>query len=73
MVSQFIFVKKNISIITITLDSINYIMSTIIMFVVVWFLSINFMPSLLNTLIITFTGALIYLILLLLLRDKMLF
>lgn len=73
VVSQFIFVKKNISTITIISDSINYIISTIIMFIVVWLLSINFTPSLLNTLIITFTGALIYLILLLLLRDKMLF
>lgn len=72
-VIMFCFIRKNISRREILKSSIKYLISGIIMFVPCFMLGRILEPSIINTFIIVFTGVVVYLICLILLRDEFFF
>lgn len=72
-VIMFCFIRKNISLREILKSSIKYLISGIIMFVPCFMLGRILEPSIINTFIIVFTGVVVYLICLILLRDEFFF
>lgn len=72
-VIMFCFIRKNISLREILKSSIKYLISGIIMFVPCFMLGRILEPSIINTFIIVFTGVVVYLICLILLKDKFFF
>ena len=66
---QLIFVKDEINPIKILSASIKYFISGFLMAVVLYFIGINLLPSLTNTLILTLIGAFVYFLLLFILKD----
>lgn len=72
-VIMFCFIRKNISLREILKSSIKYLISGIIMFVPCFMLGRILAPSIINTFIIVFTGVVVYLICLILLRDEFFF
>lgn len=72
-VIMFCFIRKNISLREILKSSIKYLISGIIMFVPCFMLGRILAPSIINTFIIVFTGVVVYLICLILLKDGFFF
>lgn len=72
-VIMFCFIRKNISLREIFKSSIKYLISGIIMFVPCFMLGRILAPSIINTFIIVFTGVVVYLICLILLKDGFFF
>ena len=72
-VIMFCFIRKNISLREIFKSSIKYMISGIIMFVPCSMLGRILAPSIINTFIIVFTGVVVYLICLILLKDGFFF
>lgn len=72
-VIMFCFIRKNISLREILKSSIKYMISGIIMFVPCFLLGRILAPSIINTFIIVFTGVVVYLICLILLKDGFFF
>lgn len=72
-VIMFCFIRKNISLREILKSSIKYLISGIIMFVPCFMLGRILEPSIINTFIIVFTGVVVYLICLILLKDGFFF
>ena len=70
---MFCFIRKNVSIREILKSSVKYLISGIIMFVPCFILGRILEPSIINTFIIVFTGVVVYLICLTLLKDKFFF
>ncbi len=66
---QLVIVRKELSICTILKSSVKYLIAGVIMGVVLFFESIWFPPSILYTLLMVASGAVVYLLSLLLLRD----
>ncbi len=72
-VIMFCFIRKNISLREILKSSIKYLISGIIMFVPCFMFGRILAPSIINTFIIVFTGVVVYLICLILLKDGFFF
>lgn len=72
-VIMFCFIRKNLSLREILKSSIKYLISGIIMFVPCFILGRILEPSIINTFIIVFTGVVVYLICLILLKDEFFF
>lgn len=71
-ISMCLMIKENISIKNILISSWKYLLSSIIMFVIVFFTSSKLSSSIINSLILMFIGAITYVIFLFLLRDSLL-
>ena len=69
-VIMFCFIRKNVSLCEILKNSTKYLISGIIMFVPCFVLGRILEPSIINTFIIVFIGVVVYLICLILLKDK---
>lgn len=72
-VIMFCFIRKNISFVEICKSSVKYLISGIIMFVPCFILGRILEPSIINTFVIVFTGVVVYLICLILLKDGFFF
>lgn len=70
---MFCFIRKNVPLREILKSSIKYLISGIIMFVPCFILGRILEPSIINTFIVVFTGAVVYLICLILLKDEFFF
>lgn len=69
---QFWYLRKDIDVLGVFKISKNYLISGIIMFVPIYFISLKLNPSLVNTSLIILIGIVFYIISLLLLKDKFL-
>ncbi|MDD8048034.1 MAG: flippase [Thomasclavelia sp.] len=69
--AQLYFVRKDFNLLQILKDNYKYILSSIIMFVVVMFISLKLTPSIIHTLMIAICGTCIYFICLILMKDKL--
>lgn len=68
-ITQLVIVRKELSSFRIIKDSAKYIISGVIMYCILLFIRKYFLPSILNTLILIFSGSFIYIALLFILRD----
>ena len=68
-ITQLILIRKELSLATIAKSSIKYLVSGCIMFLVVSLLETKMAPSAINTLVLIVLGAIVYLCMLILLRD----
>lgn len=71
-VVQLVIVRKQLNIFKIIKSSVKYLVSAAVMSLVLWIENKYISPSILNTFIMIISGAAIYLVVLLLLRDAML-
>ena len=69
-VVQLYIVRDELSFRKIIVSCKNYFVSGIIMLVIIRYMNIHLVPSMINTFIMIFTGAFVYVIMLLILRDE---
>ena len=67
--TMFIFAKTDISLISVLKNTIKYLISGILMFVVVYYTQLYLQPSILNTFLLVCEGCIVYFLGLLLLKD----
>ena len=72
-ISQFYMVRKDVSFVKVFRESFKYIIATIIMFIAVSLISVRLEPTIVSSLVTAVIGVLIYVVILAICRDELLF